>query len=67
MILLADKDLADLRHQLRSLYYSEECKVQNLDTFSNLFDTFSFNPISAISLCFLAEEYELAYYLIISL
>lgn len=58
LVLVTEKELHELRCELR--------KKEDGETFKVLFKAFSYSPVSVITLCFLAEEYELAYSIMIS-
>jgi vacuole morphology and inheritance protein 14 len=66
LILLTDKELVEVRSALKNLAIEKEHRVENIKLFESLFKTWSHNPISTITLCLLAQQYELSYRLIIT-
>lgn len=67
-LLIQEKELQSLRQVLRNLKHEndEKRKNNNQEIFETLYQTFCYNPMSAITLCLLSEEYELAYNIIVS-
>jgi vacuole morphology and inheritance protein 14 len=58
-ILASEKSLKNVRQKLRKA-------KENKELFEIFFKTFSYNPVSTLTLCYLSEQYELAYNIIIS-
>ncbi|KRX07492.1 Armadillo-type fold [Pseudocohnilembus persalinus] len=63
-ILLTDKQLGDVRNLLKNMNYEPEKFEKAKHLFENLFQIWSFNPVSTITLCLLAQQYDLAYKII---
>lgn len=63
-ILLTSTELTEFRTKLKNIDIS---KSEDWNLFSALFECWCYNPVSAISLCLLTSNYELAYLIIKSL
>mmetsp|Transcript_31229 Transcript_31229/g.27594 ORF Transcript_31229/g.27594 Transcript_31229/m.27594 type:complete len:134 (+) Transcript_31229:638-1039(+) len=50
---------------LRDILCKEEKSDDDKDFFTTLFETWCFNPLSTLNLCFLAKKYKLAYELLL--
>ncbi|EWS71066.1 MHCK/EF2 kinase domain protein (macronuclear) [Tetrahymena thermophila SB210] len=66
LILLTDSDLKELRNFLKNLQFQKNLVPEKIQLFVDIFKTWSYNPVSAITLCFLTQAYELAYNIIMS-
>lgn len=67
MLLLTESDLAELRSELKSMNYIEESENrENIRLFETLYQTWTYNPVSTLTLCFLCQQYHLAYNIIYS-
>jgi vacuole morphology and inheritance protein 14 len=67
IFLLTYKETDDLRAFLRLFRKQSEKEEEIKKFFEKIFTTWSFNPISTLILCILAEYFELSYYLILNL
>jgi len=65
-ILLTDKELSEVRKTLKNISTDKESKENNVKLFESFYRTWAYNPVSTITLCFLTQQYELAYRIICS-
>jgi len=56
---------APVYQPLRDILSKEKKEPEDKEFFTTLFNTWWFNPLSALNLCFLAKKYKLAYHLLL--
>jgi len=66
-LLLTESDLGQLRRKLKSFKFDKENEEDNTKLFTSLFNTWVYNPVATLTLCFLTHQYELAFNIIQSL
>ena len=66
LILLTDQELLEVRDILKNIPIDKQNREENIRLFESLFKTWAHNTISTITLSLLAQQYELAYNLILT-